>query len=157
MGGESRRGADWRRGGGEKSVRRSGPRWIKASLGLFTEASTYRPFYTGYVVKNRSWTTFQPFFPRLTLALRPFLSLLIALFDLCSARLLSLKSSSETLSEKYIREEKFNLDWYFERRIRGSRLDGFGLLVYGKRKEIKKELEGSFDLELFSSNDKEEF
>lgn len=152
MGGESRRGADWRRGGGEKSVRRSGPRWIKASLGLFTEASTYRPFYTGYVVKNRSWTTFQPFFPRLTLALRPFPSLLIALFDLYSARLLSLKSaSSETLSEKYIREEKFNLDWYFERRIRGSRLglDGFGLLVYGKRKEIKKELERSFDKEEF--------
>lgn len=150
MGGESRRGADWGRGGGEKSVRRSGPRWIKASLGLFTEASTYRPFYTGYVVKNRSWTTFQPFFPRLTLALRPFPSLLIALFDLYSARLLSLKSaSSETLSEKYIREEKFNLDWYFERRIRGSRLDGFRLLVYGERKEIKKELERSFDKEEF--------
>lgn len=38
----------------EKSVRRSGPRWIKARpVVLFTAGYTYRAFYTGARLKNR--------------------------------------------------------------------------------------------------------
>lgn len=106
-------------GGGEKSVRRSGPRWIKASLGLFTQGLYLSPVLYGLRLKNRSRTTFQPFFS----ARSPCPSTLPFIIN-CFVRSLSLSSRRASFKvaplrnaiEKYIRQvEKFNFGWYLNK------------------------------------------
>lgn len=112
--GEGRRGADW---GREKSVRKgSGPRWIKASLGLFTQGLYLSPVLYGLRLKNRS-TDHVPTF--LLGSHSPCPSTLPFIINCFVRSLSSVRASFKVAPlrnaiEKY-HPEKFHFGWYLNK------------------------------------------